>query len=261
MANASFHHIHFNVKNVEDTLSHYEKYYGATRLNYRNSNPALFSERSFFFLNELGKTPKTHEGSSLWHIGWSGVDGASEFNWRVKEGLEVHTPINPLKEDHWMYFFGPNKEVVEIFTGNKNHRFEHIHLLATDVDVTAQWFNENFGTHADYNKAQPWPNNLFKWNKLHIDNINIMINGKPSEARTWFPNEFIKTDGTAIDHIAFSFTSLDKAFENIKSLGTEIVQSIEIDEEYGYRHFYVRSPDGLLVEVIEEKPVPEGIWM
>ena len=39
-----------------------------------------------------------------------------------------------------MYFWGPDREVVEVYTGSRNHRFEHVHLLATDVNATVQWF-------------------------------------------------------------------------------------------------------------------------
>jgi len=30
--------------------------------------------------------------------------------------------------------------------------------------------------------------------------------------------------------------------------------------EYGLTSFFVRGPDGLLVETVVEAPVPEGIW-
>lgn len=262
MQNASFHHVHLNATDLKKSISYYQKFYGAIPIRYRNREEVLLTERSFLFFNKVGEEPVSHEGSSLWHIGWSGVDGPSEYNWRVKEGAEVHTPINPLKDDHWMYFYGPNKEVVELFTGNKNHRFEHIHLLAKDVDGTTQWFKDNLGLIADFEEAQPWPNNLFKWNKLYIDNVNIMINGRPEQERTWYPNNgFIKTDGSSIDHIAFSCNNIESMFKHINGLGTEIVQNIAADERFGFQHFYIRNPDGLLIEVVEERPIPQGIWM
>lgn len=258
---ASFHHVRLNTTDINQTVAHYDKFYGACPIKYANSSDALLTERSFILFNEVNDLPDSNLGSSLWHIGWSGVDGASEFNWRKKEGIKIHTPINPLNEDHWMYFYGPNQEVVEIFTGNRNHRFEHIHLLAEDVDVTVNWFKKNIGIQSDHEFAQPWPNNLFKWNKMHLDNINIMVNGKPQQERDWYPkNGFKKTDGTAIDHIGFSFKEIEPIFEKMIQNGVELVNEIAVDPQYGFKSFFVRNPDKVLVEIVEEKPIPHGIW-
>ena len=261
MARANFHHIHLNVTDPDTTIAYYQKYFGAKKVKYRGKTDALFTEKSFLLLDQVAESPKTHIGSSLWHIGWSGVDGQSEFDWRVKEGIAVHTPINPLGDSHWMYFFGPNKEVVEVFTGTKNHTFEHIHLLASDVDETMDWFKMYLGLIPENESAQPWGNGLFKWNKLHVDNINIMVNGRPVEERSWFPAEFKPTDGTAFDHIGFSFIKIDPVFRQMKSAGVEIVHDIKIDPIHGLKSFYVRGPDHLLIEIVEEKPIPEGIWL
>lgn len=261
MSKANFHHIHLNVIDRDATIAYYQKYFGAKPVKYRNRSDALFTEKSFLLLDLVDVTPPTHLGSSLWHIGWSGVDGQSEFDWRVKEGIAVHTPINPLGDNHWMYFLGPNKELIEIFTGNKNHTFEHIHLLASDVDKTMNWFSEHLGLKPVNEEAQPWDNGLFKWNHLLVGNINIYAYGKPVEERSWFPSEFKPSDGTAFDHIGFSFENIDPVFEQMKSAGIEIVQVIKIDAMHGLKSFFVRGPDKLLIEIVEEKPIPEGIWL
>ncbi|MGB5667777.1 MAG: VOC family protein [Maribacter sp.] len=261
MSKANFHHVHLNVTDLDTAIAYYQKYFGAKKIKYRGKTDALFTEKSFLLLDQVEESPKTHIGSSLWHIGWSGVDGQSEFDWRVKEGIAVHTPINPLGDSHWMYFWGPNKEVVEVFTGNKNHTFEHIHLLASSVDETMDWFKSYLGLAPENERAQPWGNGLFKWNILHVDNINIMVNGRPVEERTWFPTKFKPTDGTAFDHIGFSFENIDPVFRKMKLAGVEIVQDIKIDPIHGLKSFFVRGPDLLLVEIIEEKPIPEGIWL
>lgn len=260
MDKANFHHIHLNVTDRDTTIAYYQKYFGAKHVKYRNRTDALFTEKSFLLLNLVDTTPPTHTGSSLWHIGWAGVDGHYEFDWRVKEGIEVHTTINSLDDSHWMYFFGPNKEVVEVFTGNKNHTFEHIHLLASDVDETMDWFKLHLGLTPENESAQSWGNGLFKWNILHVDNINIMVNGRPNLERSWFPAKFKPTDGTAFDHIGFSFENIEPIFEQMKSTEVKIVQAIKIDPVNNLKSFFVRGPDGLLIEIVEEKPIPESIW-
>ena len=261
MNKAHYHHVHINTIDFDATIAYYAKYFGATPIKYRNKSKALFTEKSFLLLDQVAEQPQTNIGSSLWHIGWSGVDGHSEFEWRVKKGISVHSPVTPLDDNHWMYFNGPSNELVEVFTGNKHHRFEHLHLLATDVDETMNWFETHLGLKSVNKTAQPWSNGLFKWNHLWIDNINIYVYGKPIEERNWFPKDFKPTDGSAFDHIAFSYSNIENEFERIQCNGAEIVKEIENDPLYGFKRFFVRGPDSLLIEVVEEKPVPEGIWM
>ncbi|MCK8482267.1 VOC family protein [Psychroserpens algicola] len=263
ISKVNFHHVHLNVTDRDSTISYYQKYFGATQVKYRDRVDALFTEKSFLLMNLVDTAPETHVGSSLWHIGWSGVDGQSEFDWRVNEGIAVHTEITPLGDSFWMYFLGPEKEVVEVYTGNKNHRFEHIHLLSSDVDKTMDWFKYNLGLNPVYEEAKQWQNNMlrWKWNLLTINNINIIVFGKPVEEESWWSNEEIKpTDGSAIDHIGFSTENIEFLINKMRFDELDIVHDIKIDSIHGMKSFFVRGPDGLLVEIVEEKSIPEGIW-
>lgn len=263
LSKVNFHHIHLNVTDRDSTIAYYQKYFGATQIKYRERVDALFTEKSFLLMNLVDTAPSTHLGSSLWHIGWSGVDGQSEFDWRVNEGIAVHTNITPLGDNFWMYFLGPEKEVIEVYTGNKNHRFEHIHLLSSDVDKTMNWFESNLGFLPVYKEAKQWQNNelRWKWNLLTVNNINIIVFGKPVEEESWWTNEEIKpTDGSSIDHIGFSTENIEFLMNKMKSDGLDIVHNIKIDSIHGMKSFFVRGPDSLLVEIVEEKPIPEGIW-
>ncbi|WP_197482128.1 VOC family protein [Polaribacter atrinae] len=263
LSKVNFHHIHLNVTDRDSTIAYYQKYFGATQIKYRERVDALYTEKSFLLMNLVDIAPPTHLGSSLWHIGWSGVDGQSEFDWRVNEGIAVHTNITPLGDNFWMYFLGPEKEVIEVYTGNKNHRFEHIHLLSSDVDKTMNWFESNLGFLPVYKEAKQWQNNelRWKWNLLTVNNINIIVFGKPVEEESWWSNEEIKpTDGSSIDHIGFSTENIEFLMKKMKSDGLDIVHNIKIDSIHGMKSFFVRGPDSLLVEIVEEKPIPEGIW-
>ena len=144
--------------------------------------------------------PPSHLATSLWHIGWAGVDGPSEFEWRAKAGIEVQTP-------------------------------------------------------------------LFSWNLIRVDNVNLIVFGAPGPGDPrpeWLPDqvgdEFVPTDGTAIDHIAFSYADITPVYERMRGTGVEIVRPIATDPEHGLTSFFVRAPDRLLVEIVQEKPVPDGIW-
>ena len=61
-------------------------------------------------------------------------------------------------------------------------------------------------------------------------------------------------------HLAFAYRDIGPVFDRMKAAGVEIVQDIQVSEEFGHKSFFVMAPDKLLIEVVEEKPIPEGIW-
>ncbi|MBT5707852.1 MAG: hypothetical protein HOI66_16175 [Verrucomicrobia bacterium] len=273
LTRARFHHVHLNVTNTLDTLEFYTKYFGANRVNFRDQIDALFTEKSFILLTEVPSSPKSHLDTCLWHIGWAGVDGPSEFRWRKEEGAKIHTPLTQLGNEYYMYFQGPNEEVVEVYTGSRNHRFDHLHLLASDVNKTIHWFLDTL--HLKTNRrtvSQPSkdldPNSMRGiWiNSIQVDNVNLVVFGKPRPGTSpfWAPKElqeeFAPTEGSAIDHIAFSFRSIEPEFNRMQQQGVVIKEEISVDPSTGLKHFLVLAPDNLLVEIVEARPIPEGIW-
>ena len=263
---AHFHHVHLNVTDPAATIAFYEKFFGANRVRYRDLSDALFTEKSFILLSRVSEPPPSNLGSTLWHIGWAGVDGQSEFDWRTAEGIGVQTPITPLGQNFYMYFWGPDREVIEVYTGSRNHRFEHVHLLATDVDATIRWFVDNLGL-APRGPTRPYRSAGVFINTIRVDNVNLIVFGKPAAdvpRPAWLPEEvgddFTPTEGSAIDHVGFSVQDLRPVYNRIVANGVEIVRPVATSEEYGLTSFFVAGPDGLLVEIVEEKPVPEGIW-
>ena len=104
-------------------------------------------------------------------------------------------------------------------------------------------------------------------NYVRVDNVSISVMEIPAPGQprpTWWPNEVAdsvrKTDGTAVDHIAFSYTDIKPVFERMQRAGVPIVHPIAKSPEYGLTSFFVRGPDQLLVEIVAEPPIPEGIW-
>jgi catechol 2,3-dioxygenase-like lactoylglutathione lyase family enzyme len=270
---ARFHHVHLNVTNKPETLDFYTEYFGANRVNFKNQTQALFTEKSFILLNEVSSPPKSHLDTCLWHIGWAGVDGPSEFRWRKEKGAKIHTPLTPFGNEYYMYFQGPNEEVVEVYTGSRNHRFDHLHLLASDVNETIHWFLDTLLLKTNRRTVpQPSrdldPNSLRGiWvNSIQVDNVNLVVFGKPRPGTSpfWAPKElqeeFAPTEGSAIDHIAFSFRSIEPEFNRMQQQGVVIKEEISVDPSTGLKHFLVLAPDNLLVEIVEARPIPEGIW-
>ena len=47
--------------------------------------------------------------------------------------------------------------------------------------------------------------------------------------------------------------------DKMRSARLDIVHDIKIDSIHGMKSFFVRGPDNLLVEIVEEKLIPESI--
>lgn len=272
---ARFHHVHLNVTDPAKTLQFYSKNLGAVEVNYRGKSKALFSESSFFLLNKVDEAPEWRPHTALSHIGWATTDGPATFAWLKKQNVEFETEIASLGNNQGMYFYGPDKELIEVWTGNRNHRFEHLHFWATDAAVTGAWFNDHLGvpgrvgpkpTLKDYENIAS-----LRMGFLQCGNVNLIIFERPDFDSRWWPGgsykkedgpgeEFAPTKDTTIDHLAFSYRDIKPVYDRMKAAGVEIVHDIKVSEQYGHTSFFAMAPDNLLVEIVQEKPIPEGIW-
>lgn len=269
---AHFHHVRLNVTDIEATSKFYEKFFGATRTSYRGNATSLFTERSFLLLNLVKDPPQTNDGTSLWHIGWSGVDGPSEFKWRTDDGIHVHTPLTkPVlpgidNKAEVMYFWGPDKEIVEVSTVNRNHRFEHVHLLVSDINAATDWFKTHLGLAPQHERAILFYGVML--NVISVDNVDIVLFARPTPDRynqfaarkLWPSDGFKPTEGRVINHIAFSYAKAQPALDRMTADGVTIVEGLRKDPRQGHKSFLVRGPDNLLIEIVESKPLPEGVW-
>ena len=48
-------------------------------------------------------------------------------------------------------------EIVEVYTGDKNHWFNHVHLWAEDVSATSEWFERHLGQVFSKGARRPRP--------------------------------------------------------------------------------------------------------
>ena len=72
---------------------------------------------------------------------------------------------------------------------------------------------------------------------------------------------FENSKGRPIDHFAFSFRKIEPVFAKMKAAGVQIVDPITIrQEDGGLKSFFVMAPEGVLVEIVESRPIPDGIW-
>ena len=252
-----FHHVHLNVSDVAKTAAFYEKVFGVVPIEYADTQPALLTERSFIFMNRVAAPIKSQLQTGIIHIGWSGIDGKSEFDWWQKQGIEFYKPLSRIGPGEYFYLYGPDREVIEIWTNEKHHRLNHIHMLAADPKRTAEWFSTIL-----YSQDRVTKDDLGLGNfNLRVDNVTLHVFPdvpafRPKE-RTG-PME--PTDGSGIDHLAFSFRDLKRALRRIESFGVKVERPLRVDDSYRMRHAFVRSPNGVLVELVESRSWPEAAW-
>ena len=252
-----FHHVHLNVSDISRTSEFYQRVFGVAPMQYGGKTPALMAERSFIFLNQVAASIGSQLQTGVIHVGWSGVDGASEFAWWRQQGIEFYTPLTRLGAWEYFYLYGPDREVIEIWTQDRNHRFNHVHMLSPDPKATAEWFATvtNSATPASAGAGLPgyWK---VDYGDVALDILPDTTPFKPKE-RT---GAMQLTDGTGIDHLAFSFRDLDAAHTRVEAQGIAIEKETATDPVYGVRSFFVRSPEGVLVELVEAKPLPDAAW-
>jgi catechol 2,3-dioxygenase-like lactoylglutathione lyase family enzyme len=251
------HHVHMNVSDIKQTTDFYKKFFGVVPIQYSGRTPALLLERSFLFMSQRDAASiGNHQRTGLTHVCWGTLNGQQTFDWMKSQGVEFYTPIEEFTPGttYW-YLYGPDREVIEVTDASRHHRYNHVHLVATDAKQTAEWFRQL--THAE----KPAASGPFNSENLSVDGVLFSV--LPIGAR-FTPREndgtVHQTDNTQLDHIAFSFRDLDAAYKRIRKSGVEIVRPMARDPEYGFRHFFVRAPNGVLVELLAARPWPEAAW-
>ena len=280
---ARFHHVHLNVTDIERSIDFYRGTFGALPIEFRGVADAVFTERSFILFNEVDEAPDGSQESGIWHFGWGGVDLPNEYKWLVSRGVDIHTSIYRLGRGHVIYVNGPDREMIEVNTMG-HHRFAHVHLFAVDVNETAAWYERHFGLparrSAEGNPRPVGPEAEFAtWDEFHrdhrawsngfrADNVSFVVYNIPDyePVAPWWPEgaaplrELEPQRGRAIDHFAFSYRDIEPVFERLTLAGVEILEPITYRPELEMRSFFVMGPDKVAVEVVEAKPIPEGVW-
>lgn len=277
---ANFHHAHLNVVDVGKSIDFYEKIFGTPHVKFRGVSDAVLTDRSFFLFNEVEEAAPWEMTSGIYHLGFGGVNGPGEFEWRDKLGVRWQGGgLGTLGQEHFMYAFGPDNEVMEVWTGFRHNRFGHIHFFSDDVGAATKWYMDNLGIPGPSRIPPKPPKAPANWaeqaggsfrylwmTQLKTNNdVAMNIFAKPTEETiNWWGDApvgtLVRSDGRVIDHLAFSFRDIEPVLKHMKANGVEIVAPIKLNKELKIKSFFVRGPDKVLIEVVEARPIPDGVW-
>ena len=242
--------------------------FGSKRIKFRDKSDALFTGRGFLLVTKVDRAPKDLETTSIRHIGWAGVDGPTEFAWWKAKGLEFHTPLTPLGQNWFFYIYGPDRSISEIYTGDKNHWFNHVHYSVDDVAATAGWYEKNLGMRfPDTARAAAADRSG-----------GTLGHGRAGGRHQFRPDlqgpllrRFRKAPGDGTQ----ARDNRGQPGRSHRVLVREHSARVRPDEGRpacrsrrrspcapadDLKSFFVRGPDNVLIEIVEAKPIPDGLW-
>ena len=62
----------------------------------------------------------------------------------------------------------------------------------------------------------------------------------------------VDTKGKPIDHLGYSTANLEMERDRIKAAGITIAEDISFKPEFGFRSFFVETPKGIWLELVED---------
>lgn len=267
------HHVHLKSANRERSLSFYEKRFGAKRINLNGVTEALLVTPTIYLIDEVATAPRSDLPVSLQHIGFGSTDVAAWFEKAHADGVMPDTRGNtlfntsetptvgapgsgsltnqvlgaeapscfPLDADAfgYIYVLGPDQERIEIWTGAEQ-RVNHVHFTTPDLAAAVGWYQKFLGV--GMNASTVLTSNIF------IDDVLFFY--EPIGAK----EDYEPTEDYVLSHIALSVTDLAKWVQRARDQHVEIVA--EPAPVHGWSSFFVRGPDGLLVELVEAAKSP-----
>lgn len=264
------HHVHMNVANRERSESFYEKFLAAKRVTLNGATEALHTAPVLLLLDEVAQPPKSDLPTALQHVGFGSSDVPAWYASAHQQGVAPDTRgftlfntgetpstdtsglfglltggqpssmcTKPADKFEYMYVLGPDKERIEVWTG-ADLRVNHVHFTTPDVASTASWYQRFLGiTNA--------PNLTFYL--FNVDDIVFFFEAIGERG------DYKPTDDYVLGHVAFSVTDLDAWLKRAQDQSIEIVAQPALVN--GFKSFFVRGPDGVLIELVQAAPQKE----
>jgi len=266
------HHVHLNTVDRAMSEGFYTKFLAAEKVRLNDAADALHVAPILFLIEQLDHAPKSELPTAFQHVGFGSADPAAWYENAHAQGVMPDTRGNTLFNTNetptvgapgsgmtmldllganrpscfpvpdafsYMYVLGPDQERIEVWSGAAE-RVNHVHFTTADLTATVSWYERFLGVR---------PTNAALFAAFYLDDILFFYEPIGSAA------DYAATDDHVLGHVAFSVTALAPWIERAKAQAIEIVA--EPAPNAGFMSFFVRGPDGLLIELVEAAPSPE----
>ena len=122
--------------------------------------------------------------------------------------------------------------------------YHHVHIRASDTAGAAEWYAKYMGGRAM---------KLGTYDGVAMSSALLLIfpEDQPGVGGVPYPGELKGSEGSAVDHIGFSFEDLDAKMKEFESAGIEILQEAR-DVQGKFKYGFVRDPWGTKIEVMQD---------
>jgi catechol 2,3-dioxygenase-like lactoylglutathione lyase family enzyme len=264
------HHVHLKVHDREQTLAFYEQHLKLQRVWLNDTTLALHAPPTLLLLQVSPEAPSSKLPSALQHVGFGSTDTAAWYDEAHAHDVAPDTRGNTMFNTNdtptvqgpgsgsstsallslfgvapptclpvvdpfaYMYVLGPDEERIEVCSG-VDGRINHVHITTADLVETSRWYQRFVGKPDDISPTSMWA--------LYLDDVMLYI--EPIGAA----GDYAPTDDHVLNHIAFSVANLDAWRQRMQELNVEIVAEPAMTE--GFQSFFVRGPDGMLLELVQ----------
>jgi len=267
------HHVHLRAADRKRSGLFYEQNFAAERVTLNAAGEVWHAPPILLLIDESPIAPSSSLPTALQHIGWGAADPAAWYEAAHARGVAPdtrgHTLFNtnetptvgqsgsgastftllgveppacfPIPDAFsYMYVLGPDGERIEVWSG-ADLRVNHLHFTTPDLTATMRWYQRFLKLPADTGSL------LFS--AFFIDDVLFFF--EPiGQAADYGPSE-----DHVLSHVAFSVTDLDAWLARARDQGLQIVAPPA--STYGFKSFFVRGPDGVLIELVQAAPSGE----
>ena len=120
--------------------------------------------------------------------------------------------------------------------------YHHVHIRASDPKAAAEWYTQYMG------------GSMLGDSAVQMSSAFLFIFPEKFFGADGSPNpggDLKGSEGTAVDHLGFSFEDLDAKMEEFKSAGIEILQEVR-DIQGKFKYAMIMDPWGTKLEVMED---------
>ena len=263
---ARFHHVAVNVTDPQAAIDFYVKRFDCERAKFNGKENAVWTRKSWIFLNKVKADPPHEIQSAIWHIGWGAEDMKKEYRRQLDLDTAFATPLTDISKlagfngFYYAYVDGPSHSLIELNTA-LNHRFGHLHLLSDDPIAAAEWYADKLGMPNPrrapsrekryYEGFQVGPSASF-----NVDDVNVIVFPSGYIEKQWpkfweVRKGFVSPKNRAIDHVGFSVDDLYKKLAELKAKGVRIVGKPSRFRGTKQRAAFIEGPDKILIQLVE----------